>query len=226
MSGDLQKIIKSTLKGYGENAAEHFGVRKGTLDGYMRSGRYPLKLIEKILADASRNYLETGPAEQVQMHDPVPPPTPRLAEMQAANTICDPAFESIQTRVEQIIKYIQGTVDFYIRQYAERLNLLERAVAALSAGQLRQAGSPSLVRPEEGVPVDQIYTTNPNAGLGLGRHPLDTGLAPTKEQVDAQANMAIIEGVPVPGARLAGPAVYNPDAPPFGFDWNKPRSRK
>jgi hypothetical protein len=132
----------------------------------------------------------------------------------------DPNADSIKYLLErerEMTHYLQRTVDFYIKQFASRVALLERTVAALSAQQLRLSGVASQTRPDAGVPVDQVYTTSPSGA------PFDTGRAPTKEQVDAQASMPIIEGVPIPGARPAAPAYGDSSAPPFGYGWNKPR---
>jgi hypothetical protein len=201
---DLKNIVRTALKQYGDGAAEHFGVAEGTLKGYIKKGKYPLKLVEQILSEQKENV-----ALDEQKPEPVAPMEKFMeAQWRESDTT---------KRLEEVVRYIQGTVDFYIKQFAER-------IAALEASYMRHAGLSSLARPDQGVPVDQTYTTNPNTGVtSMGRHPLDTGIAPTKAQVDAQANMAIIEGVPVPGTQLAGPAKYNPDAPAFGFGWNTPR---
>jgi hypothetical protein len=217
---DLNKIVKAALKSYGDNAAAHFGIKEGTLKSYIKRGKYPLSLIEKILADTGQ--IEMGPAMQGQPVGVEREPEPQLSTAAVINKIVnpDPDLASVNTRVQDVIQYLQSTVDFYIKQFASRIGLLERTVAALSAQQLRLAGMASQTRPAAGVPVDQVFTTNPTVGIG---NALDTGVAPTKEQVEAQANMTIIEGVPVPNAQLAHPAEYDPNAPAFGYGWNQPR---
>jgi hypothetical protein len=220
---DLNKLVRATLKRYGEQAPERFGVKKVTLDGYVKRGKFPLKLIEAILHDNP-----VGVEAPPQPAPPPPPPPTQAAPPQQPATFTSgssfpPVGEQsvISGRVDQIVKYIQGTVDFYIKQFSERITLLEKEIGVVRANQMRAAiGVASLARPDQYAPVDQTFTTNP-----LGNS-LDTGVAPTKEQVDAQANMAIIEGVPVPGAQLARPAEFLVNQPSFGFGWNQPRAHK
>ena len=227
---NLNKRVKDTLRKYGEGAAAHFGVSEGTLKGYIRKGKYPLKFISQILAEGEPMIAGEDAAPEVMSQLSMP-----TADL--VNSIVNPNQGNIPVRmeqtfataarVEQIVKYLQTTVDFYIRQFAGRIENVERACAALSAAYLRASGAPSLARPAEGVPVDQIYTTNPNVGVQpFGGNALISGVAPTKEQVDAQANITTIGGVPIPNAQKAHPAVQDPNALPFGFGWNAPRPRK
>jgi|SRR5215831_2960215 len=244
---NLNKIVKATIKSHGENAPTHFGFKKATLDGYMRTGKWPLKLINQILTEqmgavgameaeqpplAPSEHLfpdaqpaPIGPAfMQESVQPPLPPePPPTVLELGL-----------VQQRLNEVAKYIQGTIDFYIRQYGSRITMLEKQYQMLSQAAMRSAGlgNVSLARPDTGVPVDQWFTTNPNAGAPLGAGPyaqprmgnaLDTGIAPTREMVEAQANMTTLEGVPVPNAQQAHPAFYDPNAKPFGFGWNVPR---
>lgn len=215
---ELNKLVKATLKRYGDDAPAHFGIKKTTLDGYMKRGKYPLALIEKILYEQ-----KDAPAPPVEEPPPQPAPPQPMPQPRPTPT---PQGD----RVEQIVKYIQGTVDIYIRQFSQRIGNLEKQYEAMRQAQLRQAGMPNLARPDQGVPVEQVFTTNPHAAIGVNPPPLgnalDTGIAPTKDQVDAQANMTIIEGVPIPGGQLARPADYIPNQPSFGFGWNIPRPRK
>lgn len=202
----LNKKIKDTLKKYGDEAPARFGVNPTTLKRYMKRGHYPPALIEKIVADYD---LETG-GGQAEETEPAP-------------QIVRPTHPAAQgARLDQISDYLQKTVDFYLKQFNDRIGKLEFAVQSLQVNQLRLAGVPSLARPDQGVPAEQVFTTSPFGHIG---HPLDTGIAPTREQVEAQADMVIIEGVPVPGAQLARPATPHP-SPPFGFGWNTPRPRK
>lgn len=235
---NLNKRVKDTLKKYGEGAAAHFGVSEGTLKGYIRKGKYPLKFINQILAEGEPMIAGQDAPEVVSgVPEQYRQTTPSMPTADVVNSIVNPNQGSIPVRmeqtfataarVEQIVKYLQTTVDFYIRQFAGRIENVERACAALSAAYLRASGAPSLARPAEGVPVDQIYTTNPNVGVQpFGGNALISGVAPTKEQVDAQANITTIGGVPIPNAQVAHPAVQDPNALPFGFGWNAPRPRK
>jgi hypothetical protein len=232
MIDPLTKRVREVIKAYGDDAPAHFGIKKGTLDGYVKRGKYPLALIGKILAEEQQDKPEPQP-------EPEPPPPPRQMHPYPQGTVYNSGKEApapwpidvsaaTARRVEEIVRYIQGTVDVYIKQFNHRIDLLEKHVAFLRANQMRAAvGSGSLTRPDETVPVEQVFTTNPNTGFGgpIG-NALDTGIAPTKEMVDAQANMTIIEGVPVRGAQLARPAQYIPEQPSFGYNWNVPRPRK
>jgi hypothetical protein len=239
----LQDIVKATIKAYGDDAPAHFGIAKGRLDGYLKRGKYPLALIDKILSEQQENapmeMPEPQPEPQTQPYpqdlpppvasagtfynsgfgvDPYPPRQPPPIEAEVAATA---------VRVEQIVKYIQGTVDVYLKQFNQRIGNLEKQFYAMRNAQLRMAGVPNLARPDQNAPVEQVFTTNPNAGLrGPIGNAFDTGIAPTKDMVDAQAGMTIIEGVPVPGGELARPADYIPDQPAFGYNWNVPRPRK
>lgn len=207
---DYTKQIKAILKRYGDEAAEHFGVAKGTLANYMRTGRYPLKLVEKILAEQSPSGAvpsQSGPVEKP------------LAGAPLANGGRAAPEATLESRVELIEEYLQKTVDFYLRQFAEHLAKLDMMVSSLHVEHLRHTGLPSLARPDQGLPAEQTFTTNPRGNA------LDTGIAPTKEMVDAQARMMTVEGVPVPNAQVAGPAVQLPNQPAFGFGWNLPRSK-
>lgn len=217
---DLNKLVRATLKRYGDQAPERFGVKKGTLDGYLKRGKFPLKFVEAILHDNPVGETTAPPQPEPQ---PQPPPPPEQPSTFTSVSSFPPVGEQavISGRVEEIVKYIQGTVDVYIKQFNYRIGLIEKEIGVVRANQMRAAiGVASLARPDQYAPVDQTFTTNP-----LG-NALDTGVAPTKEQVDAQANMAIIEGVPVPGAQLARPAEFLPMQPSFGFGWNRPRERK
>jgi len=225
MNTDLKTLVKATLKRHGQNAAAHFGVAEGTLAHYKRTGKYPLSFVEKILAEQTEEPKPDGPMPPPPPEGPVP--TAAVAPQPVATPV-ETESAAVTRRMDDVVKYLQGTVDFYIKQFGARIFVLEKAVAQLSAGQLRAAGMPNLLRPDEGVPIDQTFTTNPAAGLGQGPHPqignsLDTGIAPTKEMVDAQAHMTIIEGVPVPNAKVAGPAGYDPNVPAYGYGWNTPR---
>jgi len=213
------KQIKAILKDKG--AAEHFGLRQSTLDTYIKRGKYPLTLIQRVLDEQKEGAF---PPEAV----PMPPDAPEVVSgvpevMRKPQPQPQPhgtGVPLVEKRVEDIVKYLQTTVDFYIKQFAARITNIERTCAALSAAHLRASGAPSLTRPDQNVPVEQTFTTNP-----LGNS-LDTGVAPTKAMVDAQANMTTLEGVPIPGAQVAHPAEFIPDLPSYGFGWNKPRERR
>jgi hypothetical protein len=188
-----------------------------------------------VVSGVPSNPLQETPPEQLQQQFPpqifsqpaAPPPVWSQPEQSPVAL----ELRILQQRLDAVVKYIQSTVDFYIKQFSARIMVLEKTCAQLGAFQLRTAGIANLSRPDEGVPVDQIFTTNPNAGAPLGQGPyptlrgnaLDTGIAPTKAMVDAQANMTILEGVPVPGAQVAHPAYHDPNAPAYGFGWNQPR---
>lgn len=210
--------VKETLKRYGDQAGEHFGVKQATLNGYIKRGKYPVDLVVKVLA-------EIGPEQQTVTDpflgdglQPLPPPReePRIVGPK------HPA--ALDARMEMVEQYMQQTVDFYLRQFGDRLGRLEQAVNMLHREQMKHMGVPTLARPDAGVPVEQVFTTNPNAPYvhPLG-HPATSGVAPTREMVDAQANDVIIEGVHMRGAELARPAMAVPQVPPFGFGWNQPR---
>jgi hypothetical protein len=154
---------------------------------------------------------------------PTPPPQESFWDAGAALT-------ATNERVQQIVDYIQGTIDLYIKQFSSRIDLLEKHMAFVRANQMRAAvGSASLTRPDAMAPVEQVFTTNPNAavaGYPSGNN-WDTGVAPTKAMVDAQAAVPVMEGVvPMRGAELARPATFIPDQPSFGYGWNIPRQRK
>jgi hypothetical protein len=238
MNDELTTHVRKTLKAYGDEAAAHFGVKKATLDNYIKRGRYPLSLIGKILREQGQD----APSEQAEPRpEPQPPPPPEtqpypqdilynsgygLDPKQPYVPPLEAELTATAVRVQQIVDYIQHTIDVYIKQFASRIDLLEKHVAFLRANQMRAAvGAASLTRPDAMAPVEQVFTTNPNAGLA--GHPLgnswDTGVAPTKEMVDAQANRPVIEGIEVRGAELARPATYIPEQPSFGYGWNQPR---
>jgi hypothetical protein len=227
---DLKTLIKATLKKYGKDAAKHFGMSESTLAKCKLSGRYPTKFIDQILAEGMPMVADHAvpPVEDPPPSpEPVPPPPPTVTSTTTAMpSLHQFARPDLDKRLDDVVKYIQQTVDFYIKQFAARITVLERTCAALSSVKLRSEGV-SLARPDQGVPVEQTFTTNPNPQFFPPRgNSLDTGIAPTKEMVDAQANMTIIEGVPVPGAELARPAEYIPDQPSFGFGWNQPRPQR
>lgn len=208
----VTKIVKQTLKKYGKDAAGHFGLSEGTLKSYTKRGRYPLALVDKIMAEV----MSSGAGTIDSDHHTAEPTTGAPSEV---GTRAAPEATSA-SRLAVIEDYLQRTVDFYLRQFNDRITAVEQKVELLRVEHLRQAGMPSLARPAQGVPAEQTFTTRPeNAGVpGLG-------VAPTKEMVDAQANMTIIEGVPVRGAQLAGPA-EPANSPPFGYGWNQPRPPK
>jgi len=226
---NLNTLVKNTLKGYGDGAGAHFGIKDATLKRYMKTGKYPPNLIEKILAEQK----EPG-SFNVDFNQPQPtqPPPPADEPLEPMAPSYDPRrnfpaavavdVAGLERRVGEIVKYLQTTVDFYIKQFNTRIGIAERGIIALSNAQLRATGMPNLARPDQNVPVDQTFTTNPNPQFGIG-NAFDTGVAPTKAMVDAQANMTTLEGVPVPNAMIAHPAEYIPDQPPFGFGWNQPR---
>lgn len=256
MNIDLNKQARALIKQYGDEAPAHFGVKKATLEGYIKRGKYPFSFIEKIL----RELTQEAPPDQF---DPEPtgyptptapqgydvPPEPPQPETAFGSTVWDgrptapmpapppqPRTKPVEARVEEVVQYIQGTVDHFLNQFADRISNLERAVSNMRQAQMRQAqinaGLPgSLARPDQGVPVQQVFTTNPNPHVGMGTplgmgNALDSGIAPTKAMVDAQANDVVIEGVHMRGAELAGPATFMPNQPAFGFGWNQPRPRK
>ena len=220
----LRETVRDTLKKYGDEAPARFGVNPKTLKRYIKTGHYPLSLIQKIEADAMVNgdprmivgdMMAAVPDEMPPAPEPAPPPPPPL-EPEGVMTIFE---HGITKRLAAAEKYLQGTVDFYLRQFDTRLKQLEQTYQMLRVEQMRQAGvGGSLARPAQGAPIVQTYTTNP-----VGGNSLDTGIAPTKEMVDAQAGMTYIGGVPVPNAQIAGPAVPIPNQPSFGFGWNQPR---
>jgi hypothetical protein len=231
MTDPLTKHVRDTLKAYGDQAPAHFGVKKATLDGYIKRGKYPLSLISKIIGE--QQAMADAPPEV----GPPPPPEPRPQPRPATRPTPPPqpetwdagqALTATNQRVQQIVDYIQQTVDVYIKQFSSRIDLLEKHLAFVRANQMRAAvGAASLTRPDQMAPVDQVFTTNPNTGVGgpIGNN-WDTGVGPTKEAVDAQASVPIIEGVQVRGAELARPATFFPEQPAFGFGWNIPRQRK
>lgn len=215
---ELNKLVRATLKKYGEGAGEHFGVKQSTLDSYIRKGRYPCLLIEKILAEQ----MSSGAGAMDSVHNTAEPTTGAPSEVGTrAAPEAIPATPNGE-RLRVIENYLQDTVDFYLRQFNDRITKVEQTVELLRVEHLRQAGMPSLARPAQGVPVEQVFTTNPQRAL----NPLDSGIAPTKEMVDAQANITTVEGVPIPNATVAAPAAPIPNAPPFGYGWNQPRPHK
>jgi len=217
----LTKHIRQVLKGYGDQAGEQFGVNQGRLNGYIKRGHYPLPLVGRILDKhpflAGMN--PEAPSQMPQRQPPRPAQPPQQPNHQQA-TPPPTQGASIDKRVFYVENYITTTVDFYLRQYASRLDMLEKTIDAMRARQLRAAGMSlsSLARPDAGVPADQTFTTNPYSGMA----PVDSGFAPTKAQVDAQAGVYSDHGVFMPQAQLAGPA-QPMEQPPFGFGWNTPR---
>jgi hypothetical protein len=229
---DSKTRVKAILKRHGANAAAHFGTTEGRLKRYLSTGKWPLDFVDRVLAEEN----EAGPQPPQSEPEPLAAGSGGVlggalnTEDDAIRRMLDPngeALRYLQSREREMTTYLQQTVDFYIKQFSSRLGLLERTVAALSAQQLRLAGMASQTRPDAGVPVDQVYTTNPYPTQNPPNQPplnaLVSGVAPTKEAVDAQASMPIIEGVPIPGARPASPAYGDANSPPFGYGWNKPR---
>lgn len=210
--------VKDLLKSYGDQAGEHFGISQTALNGYIKRGKYPVELMAKVFAELGPEQPENDVSPSpIQM--PVPPQLPREEPRIVAPS--HPA--AIGARVDTVEQYLQQTVDFYLRQFGDRLAKIENAVNTLHRAQMKHMGVPSLARPDAGVPVEQVFTTNPNPHTQLQGNSLDTGIAPTREMVDAQANDVIIEGVHMRGAELARPAMPVPAVPPFGFGWNQPR---
>jgi len=222
---DLNTIVKKTLKKYGDKAAEHFGVSAGTLKSYTKRGHFPLKFVDKVIADPVAQQIAmagaTAPPDAPETVSGIPEAY-RQPQPEMTTTVAAP----MDQRMYQVEDYLRNTVDFYIRQYANRIAVLEAQVQQLqgyvghlSRGHLRDAGvGGSLVDPSRGSIAGPMFTTNPNGGMA----PLDSGIAPTKAMVDAQAGMTFIGGVHVPNARPAGPAEAVPQAA-FGFGWNQPK---
>lgn len=252
MNDTLKTLVRRTLKELGDEAPARLGIKKATLDGYIKRGKYSLDFIEKILKaqppEQEQGYPEPTPEQPVQgyedpRHPPdyvpapslvspnfVPPPPQPVWPQPQPQPVPQPT-QPVEAQVNEIVRYIQGTVDHFLNQFADRISNLERAVSAIRQAHLRdvqmRAGlASSLARPDQGVPVEQVFTTNPSGimgtPLGMG-NALDTGRAPTKEAVDAQANDVIIEGVHMRGAELARPATFIPNQPAFGYGWNRPR---
>jgi hypothetical protein len=230
MIDQYKKLVRDALKKWGDDAPAHFGIQKGRLEGYIKRGNYPPSLMGQIIAEEGLpRAAEEQPTPQPEPQPPPPPPMyPPTGQYEwPVEPVAPPVppqgvqYELMATnkRVGDIVSYIQNTIDLYIKQFAARIAMLERQFSAVRTEQLRAAGAVR-ARPDQGVPVDQVFTTSP-----LG-NALDTGIAPTREQVEAQANMTIIEGVPVPGGQLARPAEFIPNQPSFGFNWNIPRPRK
>lgn len=232
-----RETVKRVLKFYGADAAAQFGVNPKTFAGYLKRGKFPLDLVDKIVSDPAATATATATATETQgpgeylggmnttfATDPnIPVPTPNsVAELANTDAQRFEAQRSLFERVAEIERYVQGTVDFYLRQFGERLARIEHAIGQLQVDHLRHVGMPSLSRPDQGVAPDQVFTTNPNTGVAFG-NALDTGVAPSKAQVDAQAGVYTQFGVQLPGSQVAGPAMPLPNQPSFGFGWNKPR---
>jgi hypothetical protein len=246
MADTFTNLVRTALKS--EGASARYGITESRLKRYMKTGKYPLKLIQQVLTEQGTQPPEPPKPTEIPLPpkpEPIPEPEPEPVaaggggvfggalntEMHTDDVIrrmLDPHADNIKyllDREREVTQYLQRTVDFYIKQYASRISLLERTVAALSQQQLRLSGIASQTRPDAGVPVDQVYTTSPypTQNPNPQGNSLVTGVAPTKEAVDAQAHMTTIEGVPVPGARLASPAYGDANAPSFGQGWNTPR---
>lgn len=233
MNIDLTKTVKATIKAWGDKASEHFGIKQGFLDGYVKRGKYPLKLIQQILAEQQQTIPVEEPMPQFSTMGQERLPETNIPVMPMPERPV-PEVAYYDPRVGEIVKYIQGTLDFYVKQHSARIDQLEKMVQLLRVELLRRAGMPnaSLARPDQGVAVDQVFTTNPNAGVqpfgGGGMAPLDSGFAPTKAEVDAQMFMPTVEGgMNVLGrGDVAHPAYQIPNQPAFGFGWNEPRKAK
>src|SRR5215475_8530392 len=130
---DLKALVRSTLKRYGKDAATHFGVAEGTLKSYQKTGKFPLAFVEKVLSEAAGPAgIDTGPAVQQQIPEPeqFPDPLPMGAPTPNHQPRVVPPAPQVDRRLEEVTQYLQTTVDFYLKQFNSRIQLLERTVAA------------------------------------------------------------------------------------------------
>jgi hypothetical protein len=223
---DLKKLVKDKIAELGEKAPEFFGKKQSTLDMWGKTGNIPTDAVQKVL-DAPEPQTDgkvITPTDLLQRHD-----TALGQIIGYLNTKAIPFLEKewgeFKSAAEARIQALEDQLQSLYRVNPQQSN------GAPTLGQLiasDAAGNPggSLTRPS----AQTIQTFTEPVGGGMPRlHPLDSGIAPTAEQVAQSQSNAGVQGVGGGQAppRLAGPAVAVPGAESMGTPgWNKPWPKK
>lgn len=206
-------------------AAKFFDVAENSIKKARKTKTYPFSWADRLIEGMK----PTIDPSDIQRDTPQPP----------APTVVPPATKEITigdvlTRHEEAIKQLFGyannhatpkieTLEKQIGELQAQFATLRQSVITTSAGAPQNNGGSSLVRPN--VEVKGTFTERI---VPVG-NPLDTGIAPSREQVENQSRTLTAAGNIVGGgARVAGPAVASPPtpegttAPKFGLGWTEP----
>lgn len=213
-----EKVIEK-IKELGDKAPEYFGKKQSTINAWMKTGNIPIDAVEKVFSEIPTTPAATlepqvlqQPSAQMERHQSnsvVPPrnepqPPPSVSEV----------LQNHAGKIQQILDHINNALAPSIGALQNKATQVEQAILAMqereralinassqqpTLGQVMESGS--YVRP-------QLKTLATYNGEG---HPLDTGIAPTAEQVRAQQELRSQGGTPGEAHRVAGPAVPHPE---------------
>jgi hypothetical protein len=213
---NLTELIEKKIESLGDKAPEYFGKKASTIVLWRKTGKYPIDAVEKVYAD-------TVPS--------VPPEQPQ---------------DDWRAKVENTFKLVldnqQKITDFVNQSINPEVGKLQKQVTDILASRPQgQSTAPTLgqlveaqtierdpnvshIRPH-GTTLQTFVTPSPNS-----THPLDTGIAPSKEAVIEQDKIRASGGDPATAGtnRPAGPATPLPgEAAAVGrTGWNLPIERK
>lgn len=187
----LKQLVEDKIKELGSDAARYFGATENAVKVWSKTGKYPLGAVEKVFAEIKDEFLKAPATEAANTADS--PPLPSHQEVVAA-------VGTHQAQIKSIVDHINNSI-------AQSIGALQKDVQDIKARFTTQPQVPT---------VAQILATDPDRNqTSLIRpvtqrneaHPLDTGVAPSAEQVEA-SKARINAGGQIVGAnvRPAGPA--------------------
>ncbi len=243
----LTQLALNRIKELGDKAAEHFGKKPSTVAMWLKTKKVPADVIEKVYAENPLMPSGQDVGQATEKQDD--PDYERFSKIEALATNANQGVQQIvnhfNTQVAPEIGKIQSQVatqSLAIHGLIEKLEKLSRVrpqgvASAPTLGQLVQSEGQiisngpvpanvierdphtSLVRPQ-GQTLQTFTETAPNS-----QHPLDTGLAPTLEQIKNQDAIRASGGDPsmVGTNRPAGPATQPASA--NYVNWTAPARR-
>lgn len=189
----LEQLVRDKVTELGEGASAYFKTTDNAVKTWLKNGRIPLWAVEKVFAEIKDEFTKTPTTATEVASTTDSPPLPSHQEVVAA-------VGTHQAQIKSIVDHINNSI-------AQSIGALQKDVQDIKARFTTQPQVPT---------VAQILATDPDRNQpSLIRpvtqrneaHPLDTGVAPSAEQVEA-SRARINAGGQIVGAnvRPAGPA--------------------